>query len=97
MYPLLTHLQVLNEVEEMAQCLVDLSRPRSGDGGRCLGGVEATWRGREAMGVMAYRHKEEVMAARVSMLKAVSGVCKDTARQKEVVRLLHKTLVRERE
>ncbi|XP_063853979.1 serine-protein kinase ATM-like isoform X2 [Scylla paramamosain] len=90
MYPILTHLQVLNEIEDAARCVGDLSCP--GSNGHSLLDLEEAWRGKEDMGTVGYKHKEEVMAARVSVLKALTGVCED-GRKQEVEGLLHRTLL----
>ncbi|KAG0716186.1 Serine-protein kinase ATM [Chionoecetes opilio] len=84
--PILTKLQVLNEIEEAAQCLAHLTSPERVRG--CALDLEAGWRAKEDMGCVKYKHKEEVMAARVSILKALTGGC-----QEELQGILHRTLV----
>ncbi|XP_068241654.1 serine-protein kinase ATM isoform X2 [Palaemon carinicauda] len=86
-YPLLSQLQILSEVETAANCLN--SKNSENEFIRSVNELESTWTSRDEVSNVCYTYMEPIMTARSSILRALLS-----SHQKGVREVLHSTLLK---
>ncbi|XP_042205205.1 serine-protein kinase ATM-like [Homarus americanus] len=86
-YPVLSQLQILSELEAASECLNDINFPNKFN--TSIQNLEHRWMSKKTLATVEYKYKELILAARVSTLRSL------TPRDKEghINRILHTTLI----
>ncbi|XP_071544823.1 serine-protein kinase ATM [Panulirus ornatus] len=86
-YPVLSRLQILSEVEAASECLNDSSCPTKFD--TSIQNLENLWTSKKTFADVEYKYKEPILAARISTLQSLAAFHKEV----DVARILHRALL----
>nr|XP_045624832.1 serine-protein kinase ATM-like isoform X1 [Procambarus clarkii]XP_045624833.1 serine-protein kinase ATM-like isoform X1 [Procambarus clarkii] len=86
-YPLLSQLQILSEVEAASASLSDIHYPDKFK--ISIQNLEHMWNSKKTMANVEYKYKEPILAARISTLKTIAAV----HNEENVNRILHTSLL----